>query len=290
LRFADSCEILALKALGYLPESSVPLCGKLLGSFAYYLHEKSRHKREVHRAVSRALGANEHETERIVRRNFEHTVRMLLEIMRLPRLGKKLRDLVEIAGAEHLAAAAQQGKGVILVTAHIGNFEYLVSGLPLLGSPSYCIAWKQPGNVVNQYLDSIRMSLGTRLLYSQEMSTKVAVDVLNQGGTILIGGDHYNLGRNVIKFFGFDTPVPAGPIHYSLITGAPIVPIYILRQGTHHRITVEPPMWLPAEFRSKDELYADGLDQLVSVFERWIRSSPEQYMWILRRGDWGREE
>lgn len=285
----DSCKLFPLKALRFLPSGAVPFAGQSLGSFAYYLHEKSKHKHEVHQAVSRALGVDECETERIVCQNFEHTVRMLLEVMRLPRLGRKLKDLVEVSGQEHLDAAARHGKGVILVTAHIGNFEYLVSGLPLLGRPSYCIAWKQPDNVVNQYLDSIRESLGTRLLYSQEMSTEIAVEVLSHGGMILIGGDHYNRGRNVTKFFGIDTSMPAGPIHYSRITGAPIVPIRILRYGERHRIIIEPSMLLP-ECRCMDQLYTDGLNQLVSVFERWIRSCPEQYMWILRRGDWGRVE
>lgn len=289
MKITDSCKILALKAFGYLPSGFLPFAGKSLGRFAYYLHEKSKHKYEVHQAVSRALDVDECETERIVDQNFEHTVRMLLEVMRLPRMGEKLKDFVEVSGREYLDVAAKRGRGVILVTAHIGNFEYLVSGLPLLREPSYCIAWKQPDSVVNQYLDSIRQSLGTRLLYSQEMSTETAVEVLNHGGMILIGGDHYNRGRNVTKFFGFDTPMPAGPIHYSRITGAPIVPIRILRYGEYHRIIIEPSMLLP-ECKSVDQLYTEGLNQLTSVFERWIRSCPEQYMWILRRGDWGRVE
>ena len=274
----------ALALPGVIPGPVTPIVAQALGRAGYRLHELGPFKGYLQRAVMRALDVEFREADRIIRANFRHMANTLLEVARTDKLRREWPRLVRLEGREYLDAALAAGKGAILLTAHLGNFELMLRGLPLAGIPLHVVVWQQAETFENRYLDMTRRMYGAKILYSQDLTTAQALGVLNVGGLILIVGDNYNLGRNELPFFGFPTHIPAGPIHYSLKSGAPIIPIYTLRHGRRHHVIVEPPLQLPDE----GDVYQKGLELCVSMYERWIRSCPEQYLWIMRIQDWGK--
>lgn len=283
---SDALKKAALALPGLIPGPATPIIAQALGRLGYRLHEWGPFRGYLQRAVARALAVDRREADRIVRANFQHMASTLLEVARTAKLWREWPRLVTLTGREYLDAALAAGKGAILLTAHIGNFELMVRGLPLAGIPLHIVAWRQAETFENRYLDETRRMHGAKILYSQDLTTAQALGILNEGGLILIAGDRYNLGRNELPFFGFPTRIPAGPIHYSLKSGAPIIPLYTLRRGRRHHIIIEPPLQLPDE----GDVYQSGLELCVSTYERWIRSCPEQYLWMMRIHDWGKPE
>lgn len=273
----------AIWLLEHLPVAWIRPLGRFLGRLGYLVHERGSYKKYFHRTVQRALRVSDEEVDRIVRENFIHMGRMILELPGAWRLGRQWTDALTVTGREHYDRAAATGKGVILLSAHEGNFELLVQVLPLLGIRTTVIGWKQPDTPENRYLDIIRQRFGSKLIYSQEVDTGEVVDLLQRGITLFIAADHYNLGRNTMSFLGFTTPMAAGPVHYAVKSGAAVVPVVIIREGKRHHITFEPPLIFPSE----GDIYTEGIKMCVQTYERWIRAYPEQYLWILRRLEWG---
>lgn len=279
-----------IRSLELLPLRFAAGLGSVLGRIAFYLEKWGPFGGCMQRTVRRTLGVTEKEADRIVKANFIHMAKLFFELAGSHKLRKKWPELVELNGREYLVAALNQGKGVILLSAHIGNFELMSMVLPLLGFPPNTIVWKFEDTYENLYLDRVRRQYGTKLLYSQELKTNDVLEILNDRGIVLIFPDHYTLGKNVVPFFGIPTHMPAGPVQYALTTGAPLLPIYARREGLGIKITIEPPLTLPPVDGSLSRaIVCQGLEVCTAEFERWIRNCPEQYLWVLKRNDWGAE-
>ncbi|MCL6589601.1 MAG: lysophospholipid acyltransferase family protein [Firmicutes bacterium] len=287
--FAGGVKKCLIHFLELLPPRFTASLGAGLGRIAYYLEKRGPFGGYMQRAVRRTLGVTEDEADRVVKANFIHMGKLIFELVGSPKLRKKWPKLLELNGREHLEAALSQGKGVILLSAHIGNFELLSISLPLLGfPPQHTIAWKFEDTFENRYLERIRGQYGTKLLYSQELKPNDVLGILNKGGIILIYPDHYTLGKTVAPFFGIPTHMPAGPVQYALATGAPLLPVYARREGLRTKITIEPPLVLPpADGPISRAIVCRGLKVCTATFERWIRTYPEQYFWLLKRNEWG---
>ena len=279
-----------INLLSWTPSSLAVILATVLGRLGFWLHEKGYFKNYLPRALQRSLGVDREEAVKILKANFIHMARVLFEIARLSRLNKDAvsgwRRRVETSGYQHFLGAWEKGRGVILTSAHIGNFELLVSGLLLKDIPIYAVVWKQPHKFESVFLDNIREKFGTKLLYSQEMNTEDAVRILQKGGVILLVADYYTSGKNIVPFFGIPTHMGAGPIHYAVKSGAPIIPVCALQKGNGHQVAFEPPLELPDE----GDVYGEGLKGMTAVYEKWIRSCPEQYFWLLWRKDWGKPD
>lgn len=262
----------------------------ILGRLVFWLHEKGNYKNYLHRVVQRCMRVDRKTADRILKKNFSHMALLLFEMARLSRVKKDnlhiQRKLFEISGYEHFIQAREKGQGVILLSAHIGNFEFLISGLPLENIPIHAVVWKQPDRLENRFLDEIREKFGTKLLYSQEINTEDAVRILKSGGIILMIADYFTTGKNVASFFGMPTHMAIGPVHYAFKSKAPIIPVYTVRKGRKHQIIFESPLELPTE----GDIYQKGLERIVSIYERWIKSCPEQYFWLFWQVEWGKPE
>jgi KDO2-lipid IV(A) lauroyltransferase len=288
--FTSSIKKYLIRSFGLLPLGFGASLGSGLGRIAYHLEKRGSYGGYLQRAVRRTLGVTENEADQIVKANFIHMGKLIFELTGSPKLRKKWPDILELSGREHLETALAEGKGVILISAHLGNFELLSMVLPLLGFPTSTIAWKFEETLENLYLDRMRGQYGTKLLYSQDLKTNDVVGILKRGGIVLIVPDHYTFGKTEVPFFGISTRMPAGPVQYAFASGAPLVPIYTYRKEKRIKIIIEPPLVLPpAEGPISRAVVCRGLEVCTATFERWIRTYPEQYFWLLKRSEWGGE-
>ena len=94
--------------------------------------------------VKECLGVSETEAERIAKESVTRFGRMLIEVLRYPLINQaNFRNLVHFEGLEHLEEAYAEGRGVIMCTAHYGNWEMLGASMALLGYPILSITRKQ---------------------------------------------------------------------------------------------------------------------------------------------------
>jgi KDO2-lipid IV(A) lauroyltransferase len=212
--------------------------------------------------------------------------RCAVEWARLPTLSTEaLLERVEVVGLEHLAKAADLGRGVLAITAHYGNFEYIpaVVRARLPGARVSVVGRTMPTAAMQSMLEARRVRGGGAVI---PQDARAILRALREGTIIGILIDHYTRERRggvLAPFLGVRAWTTAGPALLALRTGAPAVPLHIQRaRDGQHRIEVEPPLELPQSGdRERDVAVATA--RMNEVVGRWIRQDPVPWTWSHRR-------
>jgi KDO2-lipid IV(A) lauroyltransferase len=212
--------------------------------------------------------------------------RCAVEWARLPNLSTgALLDRVEVVGIEHLSKAAELGRGVLAITAHYGNFEYIPATVRacLPGSRVSVVGRTMPTAEMQAMVERRRVRGGGAVI---PQDARAILRALRQGTIIGILIDHYTRERRggvLAPFLGIRAWTTAGPALLALRTGAPTVPLHIHRlHDGRHRIEVEPALELPhSGDRERDVVVATAL--MNEAIGRWIREDPIPWAWSHRR-------
>ena len=213
------------------------------------------------------------------------------ELFRLSRLTPdEIQDLTDLDGIEHFWRAMEWGKGVIAVTAHLGNVD-LVAQLPLaFGVPISGAAWHLEPERLFRYTLELRQKHGLRL-FPSDGSMVGLLRALKRGEIIALPCDRdFADNSRTFEFFGQPARLPNGPARLSRRTGAPLLPAFVERlPGERFRVHVEPPILVPQTDDARADIDA-AMEKLVSIMERYISRHPEQWMvivpvWPLADGD-----
>jgi KDO2-lipid IV(A) lauroyltransferase len=212
--------------------------------------------------------------------------RCAVEWARLPGLATEvLRDRVEVVGLEHLAKAAELGRGALAITAHYGNFEYIpaVVRACLPGVHVSVVGRTMPTAGMQDMIERRRVRGGGAVI---PQDARAILRALREGTVIGILIDHYTRARRggaLVPFLGIPAWTTTGPALLARRTGAAVVPLHIHR--THdgrHRIEVEPALELPQTGdRERDVVTATA--RMNEVVGRWIREDPVPWTWSHRR-------
>ena len=212
--------------------------------------------------------------------------RCAVEWARLPTLSTEaLLERVEVVGLEHLAKAADLGRGVLAITAHYGNFEYIpaVVRARLPGARVSVVGRTMPTVALQSMLEARRVRGGGAVI---PQDARAILRALREGTIIGILIDHYTRERRggvLAPFLGVRAWTTAGPALLALRTGAPAVPLHIQRaRDGQHRIEVEPPLELPQSGdRERDVAVATA--RMNEAVGRWICEDPVPWTWSHRR-------
>ncbi|MDK2897396.1 MAG: hypothetical protein PWP04_1516 [Candidatus Atribacteria bacterium] len=219
-----------------------------------------------------------------IRQVFRHFALSFMEVILLKKKGARvLEDLVEeVKGEKFLKEALAQGRGVILLTAHLGNWEILGAWLGNRDYPTATLVRSPSVPAVRQLMEELRSVMK---LETVERTNLLPVRSILQEGKILgVLADQYVPGGVVCDFLGRETPSPATPAVFHLRLGSPIIPAFIVRQGEEmkHQITFLPPLdWSLAT--SSRENIARGTTICNQILGEFILRYPEQWNWLHRR-------
>ena len=197
-----------------------------------------------------------------------------VDLFLMPRLTPEwLAERIEITNLSAFLQACTQGKGVILATAHLGNFDLLVKVTKTLNVPTAVLVERLTPEAMHQTVVRLRGAHGIRLIPAGPGGLREAVRTLKSGGVLAIGADRDVQGRGEpVSFFGKPARMPVGAVELARRTGAALVPAFGLRlPGRRYRITIEPPIVPEA-------------GTLIGLMERYIREHPEQ--WIVFEPVW----
>jgi len=257
-----------------------------LGNLAFFTNTKSI--RRIHKNLKYAYGDDKDSKELsgIARRVCLNLPRGFMESFRLIyRPPEDMAKTMEITGLEHLDAALSKGKGVIGISAHIGNF--FTFG-PALGSAgySYNVVIKDSPNPILAKLwrKGQINSLNLPIPAEPPMEcVKIILRKLREGQIVSLFIDEDRSQGIPVEFFGKPAYTPTGPAVLSLRSGAPLVPMFSVREGRNrHRIIIEP----AGEFElgdDKDENIAAIIAWCTRVIENTIRRYPDQWTWFNAR-------
>lgn len=186
------------------------------------------------------------------------------------------------------AALGRPGRGAILVSPHLGNWELGGALLARLGRPPHVFTARAGDAALRRYRERFRRRLGIRFV--EVMSAEggaagliQAAAVLRAGGIVALLADRRGAGRAVrVRFFGMDCLFPAGPAALALATGAPLIPTAIvLDRGLRYRALTGDPIEPRAPRRCDREARAAALEAatqaIATRFEGWIRAYPDQW-------------
>jgi len=193
----------------------------------------------------------------------------------------RIRPLLgEWRGLENLHAARARGKGTILVTAHLGNWELGGMLLALESMPMTIITLEEPSTELTQLRDQYRRRLGIRTIAigSETFAFVEVINTLRNNGIVamLIERPPENSGTPV-QFFGRETLFSSGPALLWQHTGAAVLPAFVLQNKDGRYLSfIDPPAALESG-PSPREALARNTGRLAQIFEGIIRTHPDQW-------------
>jgi KDO2-lipid IV(A) lauroyltransferase len=215
--------------------------------------------------------------------NYLHMGRTVVEFLRLPALRpEQISAQMRLEGEEQLHQAIAKGKGVIILTAHFGNWELLGARLAQVFGPNkfYVIAQPQRDARLTQLMDKIRAGQGVEVI-PRGKAARETLQVLRQGAGVGILLDIDMKERGVfVDFMGQSASTSTSVAAFALRTGAAVLPIFAHRQpdGTHVG-KIFPPVTLTRSGDGDQDLYINTA-HFSQIIGEQVRARPEQWIWL----------
>lgn len=270
----------------FIPGSCLYGFANKLGSLGYIIARKQR--KIALESLEIAFGSEKRadEREKIARDCFIFMAKSGVELLFLMDKPGLLKKRVILVGKEHLDSALARGKGVILVSAHFGNFPLLLARLSQEGYQAGGIMRPMRDARTEKIFLEKRRKLGVKTIYSQPRKACVdeAIKTLRNNELVFIPIDqNFGTGGVFVDFFGRQAATATGPVILALRTNAAMLPCFIVRQGNDtHRIIFEAPLSLGGPGAKHDTVIANT-QRLTAIIESYIRKYPAEWGWVHRR-------
>jgi len=227
----------------------------------------------------------EREIRRLRIRMFRNFAKYLIDFFRFSKLDREyIKRNIKIENMHYVDEALAKGKGVIALSAHIGNWELGGVVIALLGYPFWAVALPHKHKAVNNFFNSQRESKGMMVIPLGK-AVRRCFNLLKENKIVALAGDRDFTERGlVLDFFGKPAFFPEGPAAFALKTGAVIVPAFMVRnKDDSFTLKMEKPVeFNPTNDKGKD--LVELIKRYKMIFEDYIRRYPEQ--WYMFRRFW----
>ena len=266
-----------------LPLRSLQALGNAMGSLLFRLLKP---RREIALAnLERVFGDryDRRERERIINFSVRNMAKTMLELLKAGWLSdEQLREFVQIRGEEHLRHAVEQGRGVVVITGHFGNWELLAATIGRLGYDLAVIARDANDQNTANIINRAREAAVAEVLPRE--SVREMLRVLREGNILgILPDQHTERGGIWLPFMGHLACTAPGPATLAQRTGSPIVPAFARRtEDDRLDLYFLPPIEVPdtgdrqQDIRTATRLINDALSAE-------IMAHPEQWIWMHRR-------
>jgi KDO2-lipid IV(A) lauroyltransferase len=212
--------------------------------------------------------------------------RYWMELFRLPSEWQRaVEPRFAAIGFEHIAAALDEGTGVVLALPHLGGFDTAAAWLAGRGlAPTVVVEPVEPPELF-EWFAGVRAAIGMEVVPLGADAGKAVLRALKENRIVCLLCDRDLAGDGVeVEFFGERTTMPAGPATLALRTGAPLIPVgSYFRPGGRHFAIIGPPLPVQREGRLRDDV-SRITQTLARRFEELISMAPEQ--WHLMQPNW----
>jgi len=282
----EYCIVQSFRAVLFiLPRGGRRWMGRRFGDFFHFADKK--HRQLVHDNLKLAYGdeLSEEERKRITKGVYHHFSTMLMEIISPHRPTKKMMERIsEVEGWENLHKAYDYGRGVLILTAHFGNWELMGVAQGFMGKPLHVVARTLDNPMLNSLLHKYRTQSGNTVHYKVN-AIKGIMSVLKQkeAAAVLID-QNVNPGRGIfVDFFGVPASTTTVVSALAAKTGAPIVPAFSLPlPGGKWKFIYETPLVYDDGNKSKERI-AEITQRCTEIIEQYVRKQPEAWLWLHRR-------
>ena len=268
---------------GMLPLRRVQRIAGSLGAFAYATLKLRRGI--VRENLTKAFSEEPQERlDEIAKAVYQNVATSLCELLWFPSLSpEQLGELVELNDRELFLSLHARGKGIVIVTAHVGNWELVPPAVFLkTGIPVHSLYKPQSNRLIDERIAERRTRFGTSVV-PMGLGVREILRALQQGDAVLVAADQSAPKESIhLDFFGRAVPVFQGPAAFSLKSGASMISVFAIRQpdGRYLLRCKEIPT---SDLDYSEESIRILTQRHLAVTEGVIREYPGQWMWTHRR-------
>jgi KDO2-lipid IV(A) lauroyltransferase len=273
------------RSLGRLPRSVARAVAAVLVFLVYWL--LGRLRRVGMRNLELALPELPlQDKKKILRGVYRSLGWQLVEFCRMTRYtAENTRDWLRIEGQEHYEAAQARGKGVLVITGHLGAWELSSFYHSLMGHPMGMVIRRLDNRKLDEFVNGIRCLHGNHVLHKDDFGRGL-LTAMHAGGTVGILMDtNMTPPQGVfVEFFGIEACTATGLAHVARKTGAAALPGFMVWEAREKRYVLH--FGPPVEIPHTDDVSADiveGTRRCTAAIEAWVRRYPDQWLWIHRR-------
>jgi len=276
-----------------VPEAVAYWCARRAGDLLHLVDRRhvriGRDNVRARYTLDDGSAPSEREVRRIVRGSFRHLVSMGVEVVRLNRTVARrgIEGVVDLEDTQNMRDAMALGKGAIVVSGHLGNWEIMAAAGMGIGVYPVSVYRPLDNPLLDVWVRSLRGGDGAdgADVVEKQGAVRGLLKALRKGRLVAILVDQDPRRHGVfVPFFGTDASTIPTPAELALRTGAAIIPGFALRTGPgfRYRTWFEPAL----EVRPDADHEAEVLRitaELNRRLEAAIRQAPEQWLWLHRR-------
>ena len=214
----------------------------------------------------------------LVRRCFRHFGSVTIEFFHLGNSPpREICRRLELENWHYFAAAEAHGRGVLLLTAHLGLHELLAPVVALYKGPMYGVVRPLHNQVLNDRLFAMRTRFGNRAIPKRGAVLGLFKAIGDRQRALILIDQRVHPTQGIeVPFFGRPSWTSPLPAHISLRTSSPVLPIFAFQEpGGRYRVVVREPI-LPEPLSDVQELTR----RFMAVTEAEIRSRPQEWLWM----------
>jgi len=275
------------KCFQLLPEKVAVFLGLSLG---WVLHRVIRFRHKIIYGQLKVVygnNKNEEEIQNIIKANYRHMGLIIIEMLRLPGISKTvIREKAIFHGRENVEKALNKGKGVFILSGHIGSWEFVGAAWAERGYSISAIGKEMKDDAGNIVISLIRDGNGVPTI-PRRNSMKTILRLLKKNEFVGVMLDQ-NMTKNdgvFVDFFGQKASTMPALAVLAARTGAAVLPAYTYRDPDlirHHCVAL-PEIQIDGEHKDSTDSTVQNTQKFTSVLESIVDQHPDQWLWIHKR-------
>jgi KDO2-lipid IV(A) lauroyltransferase len=251
-------------------------------AFILFGRYRSRSTANIRAALGRELDSAV--IDNIGRRCLRNFFRSCVEIgIAVESSDEEFRARIPISGRQNIDDALAKGHGVIILSAHLGNFFLLGSRLAVDGLPTYVLVNQPRDGRFADMMDEYRLQVRQKTIHARprRLAFRELQEALRRNQVVVLIADEYRRGSGVeASLFGKPVIARRGPATLAMRTGAPIVPACLVRQPDDTlKLLIEPELEIGRTAKGKNQV-KDNTVRVTQWVERTVRAYPDQWNWM----------
>ncbi len=290
---ADYLSCILFRALSFftcfVPLNFSLFLGRRLGDLIYFFDRRHRAiaYANIRKTVADKLDCAS--SARITRKAYQAFGQNLVEISFIPRINKQyLKKYIYIENKDHIQAAFKRGKGVIFLIVHEGNWELSNIICANLGFPFVLFVRDQGFPRLNALLNSYRLKQEAMIIH-KDGGIRQLVEALKSNQAVGMTVDQGGKSGQMVKFFGRQASMSVGAVKLALKYDCSIIPVFYTRlRGPYTKVILDQVYTVSRTADPENDL-RENLQRLTSIYEKYIRQYPHEYLWTYKIWKYGRQ-
>ena len=226
------------------------------------------------------------ERQQILRQLYRNLGWLLAEFCQMPRYTPETtRSFIRYEGLDHYLAARDEGKGVLILTGHLGAWELSSFYHSLMGYPMSIVIRRLDNPLVDSLVNHIRCLHGNQVLHKDDFARGLLAS-MRRGETvgILMDTNMTPPQGSFVDFFGQSACTGSGLARIAMKTGARVLPGFLLWEDATQQYVLR--FGAPLSLATSGDVEADALANtalFTRVIEDYVRQYPDQWLWVHRR-------